>query len=174
MCVQCKRKGNRTSPPMKPSLNCKTQAKKAWDVFEVERWKVQQNANFCEQKKTWEVLSTAKRTESSTSGLGCNSTYTTWCCRIANTKGTRQENKAVFEIEINKNVPRITVVLFKSILGAVHKIRHAWRGLFSTRIPSPSSHSHSTLRHAHFSSSLGALRWFLLLFAYFQCILGSP
>ena len=37
---------------------------------------------------------------------------------------------------------------------------------FESDLPPP-------LRHAHFSSSFGASRRFLLLFAYFQCILGA-
>ena len=42
-----------------------------------------------------------------------------------------------------------------------------------TRTFSDSDLPRPSLHHAHFSSSFGASRWFSLLFAYFQCILGS-
>ena len=56
------------------------------------------------------------------------------------------------------------IMLTLLIADTVHKFRDM---VFSTRIyPAP-------LHHAHFSSSFGASRCFLLLFTYFQCILGS-
>ena len=50
---------------------------------------------------------------------------------------------------------------------SVHKFRHAWRGIVSTRMPPLFFVTLTFLRVS------GASRYFLLLFAYVQCILAS-